>query len=264
MAVERSIRLLDPLVAFDPTYMFAFGQGVAPGEAFRALPSQLVNLGLSAGATGFQLGQAVGAAGDPALVDADIEIPFNALVALKFNYSGATPADTQISIAPNLLKLEGHTTNLGVPSLQLIDNDTNDAIEFQKRVGATGWLLANSHPFLVQDVLGIGAGSALNVAWVDIAASTAARAGLRLQLGQLKTVPVSGCFEHFEDFLYFTTDSVRKGVMIAIDGVAPPVGGAAVALTNYIGISGAIYLGEPFTWGSVFFNGNQYKIPLYQ
>lgn len=192
------------------------------------------NNGLSVTSNVVQLGQAISAPGDPAILTADREIP---LSTFSLMYRGAT---THIGIEDLYFyheKLDGSTgfwaeISADVPTLYIFSGTdspqivlTDSASNYCNIGIVSGYayiqgdgirLLSTSTKGVTTELMYIGPSPILPTAQLHISAGTAiaGTAPLKLTAGINLTTPENGAFEYDGTNLYFTTGGTRKTVTL--------------------------------------------------
>ncbi len=224
------------------------------------------NEGLSLAATTVQLGQAVGAIGDPALVTATREIPFDNFANLDIKSSLLPSASLVLSINPFTIDWVFDST-IVQPQFQMRDITSGSTWNLFYDPALNTWFQGGPgqnvtvNGFMIVDISGVNTPSAQ--LHIGGGGGGAGQGQLKFQGPNLLAVPEPGVAEFNGTNLFFTRVATRENFLIGNAGAAAPALNVAGVPANFYGANGVNYLGDPNNWTQVNIAGVNFKIPLY-
>lgn len=227
------------------------------------------NEGTSLSGTTVQLGQAVGAAGDPAQITADREIPMDIFTNIVIDHQALTPAQLSLNISPFNIQWDFDAT-LGLqPTFQMRDVASGSSWSVQYLPAPLDvWNTGFGGNLAIQERTIISLSGLTGPATAQLQLGTASGG---VGQGQLKftgpsilAVPEQGVMEFNNTNLFFTrVAGTRESVHTGNAGAAAPALALAIAPVNVYGVANGNYLGDPNNWTDVNIGGVNFKIPLY-
>lgn len=233
-----------------------------------ASPVTAANQGLSLTGTTVQLGQAVGAVGNPAQINADREIPFDLFTNLNLITTALPAATLQLAISPLLINWTFDSTAVQ-PQFQMLATDTGDSFNVFYDPATPTWFIGapgnrvTCESFVLFNIAG---GSAAATAQFEIGAggNNAFQGQLKFRGPNLLVNPEAGVMEYDGTNIFFTrVAGTRENMLTGNAGAAPPPTTIATSAATFYGVNGLNYLSTPNDWTLVNIGGVNYKIPLY-
>lgn len=224
--------------------------------------------GLSLTGTTVRLGQAVGAVGNPAQVNADREIPFDLFVSLNLITTALPAATLQMAINPLLFNWTFDSTAVQ-PQFQMLATDTGESFNiFYDPATPTFFFGAPGVRVTCESfaLFNIGGGSAAATAQLEIGGggNNAFQGQLKFRGPNLLVNPEAGVMEFDGTNIFFTRVApTRENILTGNAGAAAPATTIGGVPANFFGTGGVNYLGTPNNWVQVNIGGVTFKIPLY-